>query len=217
MSAPSSDDPPPSPDGGARFTEADLAPDGDSGSQRRAVVERIATTAALVATGLWIGGMVALGACAAPAVFALTPAPFSGEAMGTAFARFDKIAVGCSAVVLGAEIVRTFLHRKRRPTLVERLRRTVAIVMAAGAAYVAAVSTPRIMDMHRAGVRRNVGPEGAAMEATHERAEAIGKAQVALGVALVALHVFTLRARRPEDEEDEEDVPAPLPPGPRRA
>ena len=40
----------------------------------------------------------------------------------------------------------------------------------------------------------------------------VGKIETVVGIALIGLHVFTLRDRRRDDEED--DAPAPLPPGP---
>ena len=100
----------------------------------------------------------------------------------------------------------------RRPAA--RVRRIVAVLMALGAAYVALVATPTITELHRAGVRRNEGPEGVRMEAVHKQAEAVGKAQVFLGLALVALHMATLARGRSDDEDEEEDAAAPLPPGP---
>lgn len=194
----------------SRFTEADLAPSDDKRrAALRANVDKGATAVAVLALGVWIGGMVALGACAAPFVFRLTPAPFSGDAMGAAFARFDQIAIGASAAVLGAEVVRTWAAGRAR-TIAARVRRLLAVALAGAAAYIGLSLTPRINELHRAGVSRNVGPDGEILEAIHKRAEAVGKAEVVLGAVLVGLHVFTLGARRPDDDED---APAPLPPG----
>ena len=80
-----------------------------------------------------------------------------------------------------------------------------------GAAYGGLSLTPHIIELHRAGAQRGQGPLGDELERVHKRAESVGKIETAAGVALVALHVFTLGARRPEDED--ESV-APLPPGP---
>ena len=41
----------------------------------------------------------------------------------TAFGRFDKVALAASCLALGAEVVRTFLARRERPTIVARARR----------------------------------------------------------------------------------------------
>ncbi|MCC6526788.1 MAG: DUF4149 domain-containing protein [Polyangiaceae bacterium] len=196
------------------FSAADLEPGREEKrAARRDVVETVAAAIAVLAAGIWAGGMVALGACAAPFVFELTPYPASGHAMGAAFARFDSIAIGCAVVLLGAELLRSWVARRRRPTLWSRLRRLVAIGMAACAAFIGLRLTPHINELHQAGVRRNVGPEGVELESTHKQAEMLGKIEVGLAPLLVALHLFTLRRRR-ADDDDEAWVEAPLPPGP---
>jgi hypothetical protein len=197
-----------------RFTEADLLPNADDRrAARAATVDRAAASVAVLAAGAWVGGMMALGAIAAPMVFAIVPAPLSGEAMGASFRRFDMVAMGCAVALCGAEVVRTFLARRRRRAAVERIRGALAIALAGAAAFTGLSLTPRIVELHHAGARRGVGDDGAALDRTHRQAEMVGKAEVAMGVAVLALHVFTLRARRPEDEDDELAAPAPLPPG----
>jgi hypothetical protein len=200
-----------------RFTEEDLLPDPEEQRARmRAIVERAAATAGVLAAGLYIGGLVALGACAAPMVFRLTPTPFSGDAMGAAFARFDQIAIGASVVALGSEIVRTWAAGPSGRTIAARIRRFCAIVMALAATYVGVALTPRINELHRSGVRRDETPQGQVLEAIHRRAETAGKVGVLFAASFVALGIFTLRVRRPEDDdEDVGEVFAPLPPGPR--
>ena len=199
--------------GEGRFSESDLAPSADERrAERRALVERIGAALASVAAGISAGGLLALGVCAAPFVFRLTPAPFSGDAMGSAFARFDSIAIGCAVVVLGGEVARTWAAGRRGRTTAARVRRIFGILLAMSASYIGLALTPPINEMHRAGVRRGHGAEGAVLETIHARAELVGKAEVFFGLSLVALHVFTLGARRPDD--DDEDALAPLPPGP---
>lgn len=200
-----------------RFTEDDLAPDPEERRERIAsIVERVAATAGVLAAGLYIGGLVALGACAAPAVFRLTPTPFSGDAMGAAFARFDQVALGASAVALGSEIARTWAAGLPGRTIPARLRRFCAIFMAFAAAYVGVGLTPRINELHRAGVRRDETPQGQVLEVIHRRAELTGKVGLFFAVSFVALGIFTLRTKRPEDDDDDAgEVFAPLPPGPR--
>jgi Domain of unknown function (DUF4149) len=197
------------------FTEADLAPSAeDRARAKKAIVEKAATSVAVLAVGLWMGGLVALGACAAPFVFRLTPAPYSGDAMGAAFARFDSIALGAAVVTLAAEIARTWAAGTRGRTGLARVRRTLAIALACAAAYVALSLTPRILAMHRAGITRG----DADLDAVHARAELVGKLELGGGLVLVALHVFTLGTRRPDEDEESDDrdpTPGPLPPGPR--
>jgi Domain of unknown function (DUF4149) len=200
-----------------RFTEEDLLPSPEEQRAKlQSIVERVATVVGVLAAGLYIGGLIALGACAAPAVFRLTPTPFSGDAMGAAFARFDQVAIGASVAALGSEIARTWAGGLPGRTITARVRRFCAILMALAATYVGMALTPRINELHRAGVRRDETPQGQVLESVHRRAETVGKAGLLFAVGFVALGIFTLRVRRP-DEEDEDvgEVFAPLPPGPR--
>lgn len=202
------------PPGGDVFSEADLAPgDDERRAVRRALIDRIAATVAVIALGLWAGGLIALGACAAPFVFEFTPYPFSGQAMGLAFRRFDGIAMTCGTIVVGCEVARTLVARRRDPQLVARIRRALAILLACGAIYGGVRLTPAILEMHSTGVRRNVGAEGAELERLHAQAELIGKATVPGALLLIVLHLFTLKSAL-ERLADEDEAIAPLPPGP---
>jgi len=198
------------------FTEADLEPSPEErGAERRAIIDRAAAVVAILGASVYVGGLFALGVCAAPMVFRMTPAPYSGDAMGAAFARFDQIAIGASIFALGAEVARTWAGGVRGRTVLARIRRSCAMFMAFAAAYVGLALTPRINEMHRAGVQRDNSPQGQVLEAVHRRAELVGKFGLGLGVGLIALSVFTIRMGKPEDEEDDEEAVAPLPPGPR--
>ena len=200
-----------------QFTAADLEPsDDEKRASRRELIDRVAATVAVLSAGLWIGGMITLGACAAPFVFEMTPAPMSGYAMGAAFARFDQIAIGAAVLLLGAEVARTLVAGRRSRTIAARVRRLVAVLMALGAVYTGLQITPRINALHRDGARRGLGEGGAELERIHHQAEAIGKAVTLAGVVVVALHVLTIGKRKPEDDDDD-DAPAPLAPGPRDA
>lgn len=198
------------------FTEADLEPSPEERRAKfRSIADRIAASLAVVSAGVYIGGLVALGACAAPFVFRMTPAPFSGNAMGAAFGRFDQIAIGASAAVLLAEVVRTFLGAKASRTPLQRVRRFCALFMAFFATYVGLSLTPRINELHRAGVTRGDSPQGQLLDAIHARAELFGKIGIAFALALIVLSIFTIRTFDPY--EDDEEALAPLPPGPRDA
>jgi uncharacterized membrane protein len=158
-----------------------------------ATAERIASSIAVVALGVWIGGMVALGACAAPIVFGMVPAPLSGDAMGAVFRRFDAIAVGCAVVALGAEAVRIALH-EGAATLGDRARGAAVLVASACAIAGAIAISPKIVALHAAGAIRGLGPDGTELERFHHMAETLGTLEVALGLAAIVLHVSTLRA-----------------------
>ena len=147
--------------------------------------------------------------------FSLAPAPFSGNAMGAAFGRWDRVAVGASAALLVCEIARTWAARGRSRRLVHRVRRIAAIRAALCAVYIGTSLSPRINQLHADGVHRGDGERGAELDAIHKRAELVGKLEAVLALGLVALHVFTLRTRDEDDDDADEDAPAPLAPGPR--
>jgi Domain of unknown function (DUF4149) len=76
--------------------------------------------AAVVALVLWIGGLVAVGAVAAPAVFDVLGArgadgrALAGSVVGVMLQRFDNLVYGCAAVVLLSLAVRGVLGPRPR-------------------------------------------------------------------------------------------------------
>lgn len=161
---------------------------------RAARIVRATTAVAVVALALWVGGLVALGACAAPLVFRLVPAPWSGDAMGAVFRRFDAVAISCAVVVLGCEAVRLWSRQSLglRPTLFERARGLCAIVAAVAAIYIGVDTSPKILTLHAAGAIRGLGDSGLMLEQLHRVAETLAKIEVCFGVLLLVLHVLTL-------------------------
>lgn len=161
-------------------------------------LERIATGVAVVALGVWVGGMIALGACAAPLVFGMVPAPLSGDTMGAVFRRFDAIAIGCAMVALAAEALR-IVARRDASTAADRVRGGAVLVAGACAVTGGIAISPRIVALHAAGAIRGLGEDGVALERLHRIAESLGKIEVAVGVAALVLHVVTLRASVPAE------------------
>lgn len=154
-------------------------------------VERGATVLAIVCLALWVGGLVALGACAAPIIFHVVPAPLSGDAMGAVFRRFDAVVISCAVVVLGSEAVRIRVGAAPA-SIAARTRTALAIVAAAAGIYGGVRLSPAIVALHAAGAVRGFGADGAELERLHEWAEAVAKVEVAAGLVLLALQVFTL-------------------------
>jgi len=155
---------------------------------------RAATAVAVVALALWVGGLITLGACAAPLVFRLVPAPWSGDAMGAVFRRFDAVAISCAVVVLGCEAVRLWSRQSLglRPTMIERARGLCAIVAAVAAIYVGVDTSPKIVMLHAAGAIRGLGDSGLMLEKLHQVAETLAKIEVSIGLLLLVLQVLSL-------------------------
>ena len=153
-----------------------------------------AAVVAVVALSIWVGGLVALGACAAPIVFKVVPAPLSGDAMGAVFRRFDGIAIGAAVVVAGCEALRMWV-RDWPASSTERLRSALVVATAAAAIYGGVKLSPSIVALHAAGAVRGFGEAGKELERLHELAEGVAKAEVTMGLLLLVLQVTTLRRR----------------------
>jgi uncharacterized membrane protein len=160
--------------------------------------EQRAAIVAVMALAIWVGGLVALGACAAPLVFKIVPAPTSGEAMGAVFRRFDLIAITCAVVVLGCEAVRIWV-REGSATNAERLRGLLAVTAAGAAIYGGVELSPSIVALHAAGAVRGLGENGVKLDRIHDLAEIVAQVEVTVGFFLLALQVATLT--RPKEQK----------------
>ncbi len=110
-------------------------------------------------------------------------------------------------------MVRTALAGRTVPRVAQRVRRYLAILLAAAMAYAGLVLTPKIAQLVQAGVTPKLGPESPELTRLVDQAELLGIATIPLAILLIALHLFTLPGGQPEDDEP---APAPLPPGPAR-
>ena len=141
---------------------------------------------ALLAAGVWLGGLVVLGALVAPIVFREVPAPASADAMTLVFTGFDKLAMMCAAIVAVAEVVR-MRGREEEPTRLDMLRMGV-IAVAGALAYVQGLwLSPTIVGLHREGAIRGLGPLGERLERFHAWSETCGKTESLLLIVLVVL------------------------------
>ena len=146
----------------------------------------------MLALAVWLGGLVALGAIAAPLVFHHVPAPFSADAMTLVFRRFDRFAVGSGVVILLCEGGLSWLQTRASRT---DLMRMAVVVAATLVASVEAVwLSPAISDLHAAGAVRGVGHTGMQLEWFHRWAERLAKGELVLLVAMTFLIVVAGRA-----------------------
>lgn len=112
--------------------------------------------ATVLAIAVWIGGLLALGAVAAPAIFdvvALHQIPesrmLSGAIFGEVLRRFHLVSYGCGAVILLGLITRAVLGPRPRNF---SIRLAIAVLMLAGSLYSGMVVSSRIE-----GVRQEIG------------------------------------------------------------
>jgi hypothetical protein len=104
--------------------------------------------AALVAAALWVGGLLVLGAVAAPAIFDTIAARgvadgrmLAGAVFGEAFRRFHLVAYACAAVIIASLVARAALGP--RPALLG-FRLAIAVAMLATALYSGVVLSKQI-------------------------------------------------------------------------
>jgi hypothetical protein len=154
------------------------------------VVRRMTSSVALLSSAVWLGGLVALGAVAAPIVFSVAPWPASADAMTIVFRRFDSLAMACAALVLATEAVRAAARVSF--ARVDVARAAVGVLAAAAAVVEGVLISPRIAALHVAGAIRGVGAAGTEMARLHDMAEACGQTEVLLLAAFIVLQVLTL-------------------------
>ena len=165
-----------------------------SGTPTPVRVERIAMGVSLLASAIWLGGIVVLGAIVAPVVFHETPAPSNADAMTHVFLRFDRVALVAFVLVTLAEVVRARIAPPRM--WIERAR-LLAAALAGGLAIVQATwLSPTIAELHGRGAIRGFGELGTLLDVAHHRSELCGKSEVALLVAFVMLAGWRASSRR---------------------
>jgi uncharacterized membrane protein len=151
-----------------------------------ALPSRVASGVAALASAVWLGGLLALGAIAAPVVFAVAPWPSNANAMTVVFRRFDGVAMTCAVVVLAAEAVRALSHKGF--SRVDVVRIGASLLAAAGAVAEGTLVSPRIAELHQGGAIRGLGPAGIELASLHGWAERLGKAEVLLLALTIVLH-----------------------------
>lgn len=136
--------------------------------------------ATLLAIAVWIGGLLALGAIAAPAIFDIVAARgvpdariLSGAVFGEVLRRFHLVAYGCGLVILAALFTRAVLGPRPRHFA---LRFAIATVMLGAALYSGIAVSRRIADVQRqigAGAAASSLPEGDPRRAAFGRLHAL--------------------------------------------
>jgi hypothetical protein len=165
---------------------------------RDLVLRRATAVVGLLAVAVWLGGLLALGAIAAPVVFSTIAMPASADAMTIVFRRFDTVAMACAAIVLAGEATRSLA---RIPfARVDHLRAGASVLAAALAVFEGVRVSPRIAALHASGAVRGLGDTGIELARLHDLAELSGKSEVVLLAAIVVMQVIALSARRREGD-----------------
>lgn len=154
------------------------------------MLARISSAVAIVALAVWMGGLVALGAIAAPIVFRDVSMPSAADAMTHVFRRFDLVAMSCAAAVLVAEAMRAV--GKVHFAALDHARAALSVLAAIAAVVEGEGVAPRIQALHQSGAIRGVGAAGAELSRLHDLAETIGKSEVVALLCIIVLHLVAL-------------------------
>ncbi|APR99576.1 DUF4149 domain-containing protein [Pajaroellobacter abortibovis] len=141
-----------------------------------------------LASSLWVGGLVVVGAVVAPAVFQNIPAPLSGDVMIVVLHRFHMFVLGCALFMLAMEGLRAKFCEVRRLDWVR-------LFLICGAAGMALIQTfllsPGIESLYRAGVVRGSGEQGRELQTIHSIAEKIAHGQLLLLLAAFVIYLLS--------------------------
>jgi hypothetical protein len=162
---------------------------------RELVLGRTTAVVGLLAVAVWLGGLLALGAIAAPVVFSIVPMPASADAMTVVFRRFDTVAMACAAVVLAGEATRVL--GRLRFSHVDHARAAASVLAAAVAVFEGTLVSPRIAALHAAGAVRGFEAAGMELARLHDVAELCGKVQVVLLATVIVTQALALSAPHP--------------------
>ena len=155
---------------------------------------RVALAAEVVATlavALWLGGMLALGAIAAPEVFGQLEREVAGPVMGAIFGKFDRLVLVLIGVLIASEGVRVLIEGVRGKLALARIGTVLVLI---GLALTSALWLgPSINELFEQGVRRGVGDAGDDMDRLHDLATLLGKVAFVFAAAWLTLGIIARR------------------------
>ncbi len=147
---------------------------------------RLANVIEYLALSLMIGGMLALGAFVAPAIFGNLPLDEAAKVMTLIFRRYDGVMfVGLILIVFG-EVVR-MATSDAFSRLVHRIRYVGVVLLVCLSLFSLFVVNPKIAQFQHQGVVRGVGKAGIALDQTHRQAEMLYKTELSLEVLILIL------------------------------
>lgn len=103
----------------------------------------------LLGLGLWVGGMITLGALVAPAVFdTVKPVQLAGDAMSIVFRKFNGGLVYICAILVAVGFTgKTFLTRHK--DLSQWIEGGMLLVMILTGLYIGAILGPKMQDLRQ--------------------------------------------------------------------
>lgn len=140
----------------------------------------------MLGLALMAGGMLAIGAFAAPVMFKQLARPEAGDILTVIFRRYDNVLLVALGIIILGEALRLLpgLLPVTAPLAVARyviLGATVGMVLFSIFKVNADIET-----MHKAGIRPDTSPQGQVFHETHKLSEGLYKLEM-LGAALLIL------------------------------
>jgi len=97
----------------------------------------------LLALAIWVGGIVIIGAIAAPTIFRkIEPRRRAGELMGQILAKFDKVALTCSGVLIVTGVIKFYTWENLTPW--NTTRYLAILIMSGTCFYSVFIISPRL-------------------------------------------------------------------------
>jgi hypothetical protein len=140
---------------------------------------------------LMAGGMLALGAVAAPLVFKSLPREAAAPLMASIFRHYDLVLLGALGLTLLGEMLRIASRQMLWHPKVAMVRGLILLSLTGMLLYSTTGVNPQIAALNRAGVHRNLQTEeGRHFERLHKLSEKLYKLSLLCSVCLILLTPF---------------------------
>ena len=157
--------------------------------QSTSVLFNLGTGIQMLGLALMIGGMLSIGAFAAPVIFKQVARPEAGDILTTIFRRYDKVLVIALIFVVLGEAFRVLSVQTAWTTL-PLVREVVLVVTVLLLAYSLFGVNAKLEAMHKAGVGYGATAEGQEFLKVHKLSESLFKTEMMGAVIIMLLTPF---------------------------
>jgi len=143
----------------------------------------------LVGTGLWVGGMVILGAVVAPTVFnTVKPVEMAGDAMSLVFHRFNGAWVFVCIALVCVGFVGKWATTRAQGTRMKIEAALITVLVLSGL-YIGAILGPRMQTLRQITLTdRSNGAAVAEFDRKHKRSVQLFSVNILLGLGVLWLN-----------------------------
>ena len=166
----------------------------------------LGTATQSIGLALMSGGILALGAFTAPAVFGGLPRSQAALVMLTIFRRFDLLLLGTLVLSQVGEYLRWISHAFQSKSRINKVRLVLVAGLTVCVIYSAQVLNPQLEQMNLSGVHRNLASsQGRQFDQLHKRSEGFAKAELLMALLLLLLTPF-VRSSSPVSKSGTEEI-----------